>query len=74
MEVIILILLQETRLYATELGYISGQPPIQAGRHVFNYSPAKNAMQSGTYQTRYWKIEFETADRWENPVMGWISS
>jgi len=37
-------------------------------------SPAKNAMQSGTYQTRYWQIVFDVDERWINPLMGWASS
>ncbi|KAK7115596.1 NADH dehydrogenase [ubiquinone] iron-sulfur protein 4, mitochondrial-like isoform X1 [Littorina saxatilis] len=36
--------------------------------------PARNAMQSGTYGTRRWKIEFDVRERWENPLMGWIST
>ena len=60
--------------WPTELGHVSGQPPKQAARHVHVYSPAKNAMQSGTFQTRYWKIAFDTQERWENPLMGWTSS
>uniref|UniRef100_A0A9N6ZEZ7 NADH dehydrogenase [ubiquinone] iron-sulfur protein 4, mitochondrial n=1 Tax=Alona affinis TaxID=381656 RepID=A0A9N6ZEZ7_9CRUS len=36
--------------------------------------PVKHAMQSGTNNTRKWKMEFETRERWENPLMGWASS
>ncbi|KAK3601441.1 hypothetical protein CHS0354_033567 [Potamilus streckersoni] len=36
--------------------------------------PARNAMQSGSFNSRYWRIEFETRERWENPLMGWTSS
>lgn len=38
------------------------------------YVTSKNAMQSGTYGLRRWKIEFDNRDRWENPLMGWGSS
>ncbi|CAM1298949.1 NDUFS4 (predicted) [Pycnogonum litorale] len=43
-------------------------------RRVRIYVPSKNAMQSGTNNTHLWKLEFETRDRWENPLMGWASS
>jgi len=43
-------------------------------RLVRIFRPAKNAMQSGTNGVRRWKIEFETRERWENPLMGWSSS
>merc|ERR1712154_77049 len=36
--------------------------------------PARTAMQSGTYGTRRWKIEFDVRERWENPLMGWTST
>ncbi len=35
---------------------------------------AKNSMQSGTFQQRKWKIEFDNNERWENPNMGWSST
>ena len=31
-------------------------------------------MQSGTNNTHNWKLEFETRERWENPLMGWSST
>ncbi|XP_076305069.1 NADH:ubiquinone oxidoreductase subunit 18 [Tachypleus tridentatus] len=43
-------------------------------RRVRIFVPAKNAMQSGTNNTHHWKMEFETRERWENPLMGWCSS
>jgi len=43
-------------------------------RFVRIYVPAKNAMQSGTFATRYWSIEWDAWERWENPLMGWTSS
>ena len=30
-------------------------------------------MQSGTYQIKRWKVDFDNRDRWENPAMGWGS-
>ena len=46
--------------------------------HIHNrrariFVPAKNAMQSGTNLTHKWRIEFDTRERWENPLMGWGS-
>ncbi|XP_014790341.1 NADH dehydrogenase [ubiquinone] iron-sulfur protein 4, mitochondrial, partial [Octopus bimaculoides] len=38
------------------------------------YVPARNAMQSGSFGTRRWMIEFDTQGRWENPLMGWCST
>jgi hypothetical protein len=43
-------------------------------RTVRIYQPAKNAMQSGTNQTKKWRVEYDTQDRWENPNMGWGST
>ena len=31
-------------------------------------------MQSGTHNTKKWKVEWDTKERWENPLMGWASS
>jgi len=43
-------------------------------RHVRIYSPARNATQSGNFGTRRWRMEFDTRERWENPLMGWQST
>ena len=43
-------------------------------RLVRIFVPARNAMQSGSYDERRWKLEFDTRERWENPLMGWQSS
>ncbi|XP_048359939.1 NADH dehydrogenase [ubiquinone] iron-sulfur protein 4, mitochondrial [Sphaerodactylus townsendi] len=40
--------------------------------HIF--VPARNAMQAGVNNTKKWKMEFDTRERWENPLMGWASS
>jgi len=60
--------------YKTEIAMISGQPVKEASRTVAIYKPTRNSMQSGSYQTRNWKIEFDSQERWENPLMGWASS
>jgi NADH dehydrogenase (ubiquinone) Fe-S protein 4 len=43
-------------------------------RRVRIFQPAKNAMQSGTNDTKVWALEFENRQRWENPLMGWTST
>jgi NADH dehydrogenase (ubiquinone) Fe-S protein 4 len=64
----------EGSVYRTDTAYLTGVPPKQAQRTVLIYQPAKTAMQSGTFNTRYWKLRFEPQEHWENPLMGWISS
>uniref|UniRef100_A0A8D8UVE1 NADH dehydrogenase [ubiquinone] iron-sulfur protein 4, mitochondrial n=1 Tax=Cacopsylla melanoneura TaxID=428564 RepID=A0A8D8UVE1_9HEMI len=34
----------------------------------------KNPMQSGTHNANNWFIQFDTRERWENPLMGWSST
>ncbi|XP_059059629.1 NADH dehydrogenase [ubiquinone] iron-sulfur protein 4, mitochondrial [Achroia grisella] len=43
-------------------------------RRVRIYQPSKNAMQSGTNNIQHWEMEFDTRQRWENPLMGWTST
>ena len=38
------------------------------------YKPTRTAMQSGTRNTRYWVLEFETLNTGINPLMGWVTS
>ncbi|KAF4524979.1 hypothetical protein B566_EDAN011907 [Ephemera danica] len=54
---------------------LSGVPEEHIkNRRVRIYVPAKNAMQSGTDNVQAWQMEFETRERWENPLMGWSST
>eukprot|EP00731_Ephydatia_muelleri_P016181 Em0009g605a len=53
---------------------LSGIPKEQLLRVANIYKPSANAMQSGTDNTHYWCIAFDTQERWENPLMGWTSS
>ncbi|CAF0712776.1 unnamed protein product [Brachionus calyciflorus] len=54
---------------------VSGHPEVHlTGRLAKIYVPPKNSMQSGTFGTRRWRIDFDNRDRWENPLMGWGSS
>ncbi|XP_016416577.1 NADH dehydrogenase [ubiquinone] iron-sulfur protein 4, mitochondrial-like [Sinocyclocheilus rhinocerous] len=43
-------------------------------RKVCIFVPARNAMQSGVKNTQKWKMDFDTRERWENPLMGWAST
>ncbi|XP_054400162.1 NADH dehydrogenase [ubiquinone] iron-sulfur protein 4, mitochondrial-like [Pongo abelii] len=43
-------------------------------RKVRVFVPARNNMQSGVNNTKKWKMEFDTRERWENPLMGWAST
>ncbi|CAG8608268.1 10912_t:CDS:2, partial [Scutellospora calospora] len=46
-------------------------------RTVRIYKRSKSAMQSGEFNTRHWRIDFDTlgsSGGWENPLMGWTSS
>ncbi|XP_026177199.1 NADH dehydrogenase [ubiquinone] iron-sulfur protein 4, mitochondrial [Mastacembelus armatus] len=43
-------------------------------RKVHIFVSAKTAMQSGINSTKKWKMEFDTRERWENPLMGWAST
>ena len=53
---------------------ISGVPEeLKRTRVVRIYKPARNAMQSGTNNINHWNLEFDTQERWENPLMGWAS-
>ncbi|CAG9766383.1 unnamed protein product [Ceutorhynchus assimilis] len=59
----------------TELALISGVPEDQVKtRKVRIYEPAKNCMQSGTNNIGHWEMDFDTKERWENPLMGWCST
>lgn len=58
-----------------DVGYVSGVPEEHIKtRKVRIYQPAKSAMQSGTNNIHLWQIDFDTRERWENPLMGWTSS
>ena len=58
-----------------DVSVLSGVPEEQLkNRLVRIFSPAKNAMQSGTFRTHKWRIEFDQQEHWENPLMGWTST
>lgn len=59
----------------SNLASINGIPEEHIkNRRVRIYEPAKNCMQSGTDNVKHWQMDFETRDRWENPLMGWCST
>ncbi|PSC73174.1 NADH dehydrogenase [ubiquinone] iron-sulfur mitochondrial [Micractinium conductrix] len=70
-----------SRLFASpaEIQIVSGLPPLQQGRKVTIYSPARTAGQQGVSQTAAgggpaWKIQHENKGKWINPLMGWTST
>ncbi|KAM4809065.1 NADH dehydrogenase [ubiquinone] iron-sulfur protein 4, mitochondrial [Rhinophrynus dorsalis] len=70
---------QDTQLITVDekmdISSISGVPEEQIKtRKVHIFVPARNAMQSGVQNTKKWKMEFDTRERWENPLMGWAST
>jgi NADH dehydrogenase (ubiquinone) Fe-S protein 4 len=42
-------------------------------RRVRIFMPARTATQSGWANTGHWRIEFDTKERWENPLIGYQS-
>lgn len=57
------------------VGPLSGVPrEMFKERRCRIFVAARNAMQSGTNNTKKWKVEWDTKERWENPLMGWASS
>ncbi|CAK9807433.1 NADH dehydrogenase [ubiquinone] iron-sulfur protein 4, mitochondrial [Anthophora plagiata] len=69
---------RETIIITSEsenVGVCSGVPEEQLkSRTVRIYRPAKSAMQSGTNNINFWQLDFDTQERWENPLMGWTST
>ena len=61
-------------LPSIEADLINGVPPTQSIRKVYIYKPANTTMQSGVYNSQFWKIDFDSQKSWENPLMGWASS
>ncbi|KAG5280781.1 hypothetical protein AALO_G00063960 [Alosa alosa] len=43
-------------------------------RKVRIFVPTRTAMQSGVNNTKKWKMDFDTRERWENSLMGWAST
>ncbi|RZC43288.1 Glyco hydro 20 and/or ETC C1 NDUFA4 domain containing protein [Asbolus verrucosus] len=59
----------------SDVSPITGVPEEHVKERLVRiFEPAKSAMQSGTDNTGHWAMDFETRERWENPLMGWCSS
>ncbi|XP_067841820.1 NADH dehydrogenase [ubiquinone] iron-sulfur protein 4, mitochondrial [Heptranchias perlo] len=70
---------QDTQLITVDekldISPVTGVPVVHVKtRKVRIFVPARNAMQSGVNNTKIWKMEFDTRERWENPLMGWAST
>ncbi|XP_075397145.1 NADH dehydrogenase [ubiquinone] iron-sulfur protein 4, mitochondrial [Tenrec ecaudatus] len=70
---------QDTQLIAVDdnldITTLTGVPEEHIKtRKVRIFVPARNNMQSGVNNTKKWKMEFDTRERWENPLMGWAST
>ncbi|XP_075040089.1 NADH dehydrogenase [ubiquinone] iron-sulfur protein 4, mitochondrial [Mixophyes fleayi] len=70
---------QDTQLITVneklDISTITGVPEEHIKpRKVHIYVPARNAMQSGVQNTKKWRLEFDSRERWENPLMGWAST
>uniref|UniRef100_A0A8D1N304 NADH dehydrogenase [ubiquinone] iron-sulfur protein 4, mitochondrial n=1 Tax=Sus scrofa TaxID=9823 RepID=A0A8D1N304_PIG len=70
---------QDTQLIAVDekldITTLTGVPEEHIKtRKVRIFVPARNNMQSGVNNTKKWKMEFDTRERWENPLMGWSST
>ncbi|KAK9814190.1 hypothetical protein WJX72_001977 [[Myrmecia] bisecta] len=66
---------------AGEVGVCSGAPQNIYKRKVLIYAPARTACQQGQSKTTEpqgkgpgWKIEFDTQEKWINPLIGWTST
>uniref|UniRef100_A0A8D2J1H6 NADH dehydrogenase [ubiquinone] iron-sulfur protein 4, mitochondrial n=1 Tax=Varanus komodoensis TaxID=61221 RepID=A0A8D2J1H6_VARKO len=63
------------RLWNQDISPLTGVPEEHIKtRKVHIFVPARNAMQAGLNNTKKWKMEFDTRERWENPLMGWAST
>ncbi|CAF4521602.1 unnamed protein product [Rotaria sp. Silwood2] len=67
--------LAEIPIQDESVGPLSGVPrDMFKERRCRIFVSARNAMQSGTNNQKKWKVEWDTKERWENPLMGWASS
>eukprot|EP00899_Mesostigma_viride_P023583 jgi/Mesvir1/4409/Mv04624-RA.1 len=66
------------RSFATDEGaqisVAAGVPEEHLHRKVFIFSPAKAPTQSGTAGLGEWRIEFDSTQKWVNPLIGWTST
>ena len=58
-----------------EVSILSGVPEEEIKtRFVRIYVPTKAVTQSGTHNSKNWRLDFNNVERWENPLMGWTST
>lgn len=58
-----------------DISLISGVPEEHIKTRLVRIATTpKNPMQSGTNNANNWFIQFDTRERWENPLMGWCST
>lgn len=59
---------------ATKQARLTGVAEDVKGRTAIIYRVSQHAMTSGSSASRWWGIRFSHADKWSNPLMGWVSS
>ncbi|KAJ3131933.1 NADH dehydrogenase Fe-S protein subunit 4 ndufs4 [Physocladia obscura] len=59
------------RLFQAELE--SGVPASVINHPVRIYRPANTPTQSGSARPNHWRLDFDTQDKWENKLIGWVS-
>ena len=64
----------QTSNQTIDVHVLSGAPSSITRRPVRIYRPSRTAMQSGTHGTRFWRLDFDVQQRWNNKLMGWSSS
>lgn len=57
-----------------EMAALSGMPADHAARTVIIAPRQFKSVQSGQAFAHQWQITWKNADRWKNPLMGWVSS
>ena len=62
-------------LFQDNLSHLAGVPQEHVVERLARIAKApKNAMQSGTDNTKAWILQFDNRQRWENDLMGWVST
>eukprot|EP00127_Corallochytrium_limacisporum_P007343 Clim_evm30s247 gene=Clim_evmTU30s247 len=53
---------------------VTGIPEDYIKRTVTIFEPTPKTTQSGTFKVRKFRLEFDTQQKWQNPLMGWSST
>jgi len=56
-----------------EVAAIKFEPEVTKQRKAKIYKPVKQAMSSGVHKYKNWELNFESQEKWINPLMGWTS-